>query len=1022
MKTVLSLISLLILALQPNGNASVPELTFASDGRPSTLLIRGEAGNLVFTDNPGRGFYLNVFDGVSVHQVPLKSVVARDGTLIVTAETGLPRFTFDLACKDGYLALKLKRAEGISNQETVTLHFEMVCQRSVRVLPLDYMIDAHMHGPVTVTAHWNYLAHRNPGDPLGGFALYYGGNEQAADDALCHIWSAEDLPKPRIADAWTPERVRKWVEDYRQRFSDLTTMVISAKTPAELHSLTDYAQQAGAKVIYLHTDTWRGEYWPVKRSHVDVNPEVFPNGRADLKRYADDLHKRGMLLLLHYVSGGIGNADPKHVVGHVDRNLASWGTGRLETAVDEKTRELRFVPGPGARLPVTTSVGPVLPYMKFNIFRVEDEIVEAGRMDDLDKPVWVLRDCRRGRYGASSSSHAAGAEAAGLFSAYGQNYIPDVDSPLLDEMAREYAAFANEIGLDHLEYDGAEIHCQYPWGFRKFSDRVSRNLDHAVTSNTSGGRPAPWNLEMLFSSIQKVKQFGYNSVNLSLLLEGHRPATSLLDANFEMQAGLAKGARRFVILKPEPMFGVSEETLRTHGLVGPMMAAFRNWKCASGRLTDAQCTALEKSVEPTRNHLGQAGNHVQGKDVYCVVERGGALELTPTRVMIRKQGDVPWLIGQEFGPTGPRQFCQPGDVLQLENPFKAQPAGFVIHVLADLDEGLAPTAPDGLGATGDSGKQTEAASGQKAIVDSYRTGAEAARQADVQITGTVAGIVSIQPRASEILNQQHAKFQQEGAALLVNTENPTGEARWVEEGLPSWRKTFSMKGARGIGMDVTGDGSGAVLLIQPRGRGVRDYVIKIDFTGRRSIVIPTGEVSWANGCWGWRFGAKHIDYGSMGGLDLGFGYIPARSHPKVKIENLRLLPERASRLVDPVVCTGAGQLRITGEIATGQYLQWEGGELATVYDANWNKLKTLKVTSSNYVMPPGFAPVSLQVPDGVPRPWLDVRYLVKGEPIVVPKGDGSASASVAADTPVEGLKEIQLKDKPAPTVLKVTAP
>jgi len=952
-----------------------PELNFAADGKPSLLTLLEDRANLVVAEQPGKGFYLTLFDGNSVREVPLDRVTMRDDALIASTEAGLPRFTFDLTRGNGYLALKLKRVEGVPNTGALSLHFEINCRLGIRVLPLDYMIDAHLHGPTTVTAHWRYLWHKNPDDPLGGFALYLGDTDEASDEALRQVWAAEDLPRPRIAEAWTPERIRKWVNDYRTRFSDLTTMIVSAKSPDELRRLTDYAQRAGAKVVYLHTDTWRGEYWPVKRSHVDVNPDVFPGGRSDLKRYADDLHQRGMLLLLHYVSAGIGNADPKRVVGHVDRNLASWGRGRLERAIDEKDREIRFVPDPGVRLPIATRepciMGAVGDFMKFNILRIDDEIVEAGRMEDLDKPVWVLRDCRRGRYGASISSHAAGADAAGLYSAYGQNYIPDVDSPLLDEMAREYATFANEIGLDHLEYDGYEINQQFPWGAAKFSDRVARLLDHGVTSNTSGGRPVASNLEMLFSSVRKLNQFGYHSANLSLLLEGHRPATSMLDANFELQAGVARGTRRFQIVKPEPMFGVSAETLRTHGLVEPMMAAFRNWKQAAQTMTDAQLAELAKTVEPIRNRLGQAGNHVQGKDVYCIGARNGVLEMTPTRVMVRSQGDVPWRIGQEFGPVGPRQYCQPGDVLQLENPFAAQQAGFIIHVLADL------------GSTASLSGSGVASHAADAVLESYRTGADAARQGNTVVTGTVASLASIQPAASEIQGQRHTSFKQEGAALVMSADNPTGEDRWVEEGLPGWRKPFSMEATRAIGMDLTGDGSGAVLVLQVKGRGVRDYVVKVDFVGKKSVVIPNGEVAWADGCWGWRFSAKYLSYGKMGGIDLGFGFVPARSHPRVKIENLRLLSERPSRLVNPMICTGGGRLRVAGEIETGQYLQYEGGDTATVYDGNWNKLKQLSVTLSDYTMPSGFAPVRVQVQDGSPRPWLDVRFIAKGSPILI---------------------------------------
>ena len=115
-----------------------------------------------------------------------------------------------------------------------------------------------------------------------------------------------------------------------------------------------------------------------------------------------------------------------------------------------------------------------------------------------------------------------------------------------------------------------------------------------------------------------------------------------------------------------------------------------------------------------------------------------------------------------------------------------------------------------------------------------------------------------------------------------------------------------MAKGRGISMDVTGDGSSAVLVLQAFSSGVRDYVVKINFTGKRTIVIPNGEVSWADGYWGWRFGAKSFDYkGNVGALALGFGYIPARTSPRVKVENLQLLGDRESKLVNPVITTGA---------------------------------------------------------------------------------------------------------------------
>ena len=680
-----------------------------------------------------------------------------------------------------------------------------------------------------------------------------------------------------------------------------------------------------------------------------------------------------MHLALHYVCGGIGPKDPRRIASHVDRNLAAWGRGELAGPIDPRATDIRFRPAAGCEYPLAAGVGNNSPGVYENIFepsfvRIGEEIVRAGRVEDLDKPVWTLRCCQRG-YGATTAiAHAAGTEAVGLLAAYGQNFVPDTDSPLLEEMAREYADFANEVHLDQLEYDGYEIHGQYPWGPRKFSDLVARHLNHAVVSNTSNGSPVASNLEMRFSKIRKINQFGYHTVNLSLQLDDHRPATSVLDAWFELSSLVAKGVRRFQVLKPEPMFGVSTEILATHGLSDELFSAFGLWREVLPRMSPEQLAAMRKAFTPF-------GNHMKGKDLFQVRRVAGHYEVVPTRVMVRSKGDVPWLVGQEFGPVGPRQVGRPGQRFELENPFHAQPATFVIRVLAEHGE-----------SRGGAGTTSTASAGET-IVDSYRSSADAAGQTkgDRIATAAVAHVPqSLQPKAAEIGNQRYAQFTQEGDAVWMHAENPRAEPQKFETDLPTWSRSFSMSAGRGLAMDVVGDGSGAILLVQLKGRGLRDYVVTIDFSGPRRITIPTGETSWANGDWGWRMGAKYFDYSHVDFVSMGFGSIPPRTNPKVRIANLRTLVDVPSKLIDPVIHIGEGRLAVHGEIATGCYLRYDGGGSAGVYDRNWKKLKELNVTLEDYRMPSGYAPVWVEVSAPAPRPWLELQAIVTGVPMIVP--------------------------------------
>jgi len=274
----------------------------------------------------------------------------------------------------------------------------------------------------------------------------------------------------------------------------------------------------------------------------------------------------------------------------------------------------------------------------------------------------------------------------------------------------------------------------------------------------------------------------------------------------------------------------------------------------------------------------------------------------------------------------------------------------------------------------------------EAIVDSYRTGADAAGKPvgnSIKAGQMVSAANSILPKAKDIQNQRFAQFLQDGDALVMTADNPSAEPVRIVEDLPFWRKDFSMVAGRGIGMEIDGDGSGAVVLLQLSGRGVRDYVVKIDFKGSRSVVIPSGEAAWADGNWGWRFGAKYFDYSRVHGVRLGYGVVQPRTNPRVRISNLKVLADVPSKLVNPVITTGTGKLTVNGGIETGCYLRYDGGDVATVHDRNWKKLKDLKVVRENYVMPAGYAPVRVDVAGGAPRPWLELQAIVTGKPMMV---------------------------------------
>lgn len=918
--------------------------------------------------DPACDFYLLKFNGRTIDRIRLSSVSVTGNLWRVASETpGLPSFVFQINEYPKHLSLILKKATGDFTDRSLGLQFTCRTQSKCEVVPIDYMGVNHSRGNELILS-WPYLWNNNADDPLGGFAIAWSGTPEENDQRLAEIWATEALPHPDIGRPWTEAEVWKWLGAYYQKFAGLSESTLSASTPEELYYLTDKMKAAGISRIYLHTDTWREEYWPRTRSFVDVNPKVFPGGRADLKKYSEYVHQNGMLLRLHNVSGGIGRNDPEFVnKGAVDPRLETWFRGRMEETADAKAQAFRVRPDPGVSIPCLR-----FPYHYWNLntFVVGREILRLADIVDSDGPVWTLRVQSRGLDGSSVAVHPAGEKVAGLYSAYGQNYVPDPKTDLVRIMARRYSDLINETQLDHQHYDGSEIHrSEQAWGFDKFTFHVAQGINRPTTSSTSGGVPSVWNLERRFSKIQGLKELGYWPIAFPLLLDGDRNASSWLDAHYEASSTILHEARRLGLQKPEPMFGVSRELLENHGLAPRLTGLVQSWKKVVFRLNDRDIAYIRQFLSPIKSPLGQGGQHHQSRDVLIMEERDGKHLFVPTRILCREALDAPWITGQEFGPVAPRQYVQPEETLQLANPYPSQMPGLIVRVLPAFAR------REGALEKGSGGDERDDA--KKAQLDDYRTGADLAKVRERDAGGDRQA-AELWPKTLGPAGLTQARL--ENGRIVLTASNPSSQPYCSVDELPSWSCNIPLRGRRALGLTVEGDGSGGVLLVQLHGRGIRDYVVKIDFIGTKQFVIPHGEASWNNAAWGWRMDAKHFDYSAtLNRVKIGFGYLPPNSQAKVAVERLELLENVPSMLRDPVFKLGQGTLAVKGEISSGEYMTYEKDAGVNVYDCNWNFLKKLPSEATSFE---AASHVSFRVsnPASLPQPWLEVQVLTRGEP------------------------------------------
>lgn len=942
--------------------------SFGKDGRPLSF-THGDDRNLIRQYDPGPGFHLTYGKGTEEKIVPLDELSYQDGKLIVTA-AGQPKFTFAVKAGETHVGFRIERVENMPGDDKPVLGFQANFDHKVmpEVVPFDYMtVSPGLWASVRciIKVSWPYFWRRGESDPMGGFAFFVPQDDEDHNETLLRIWAQEGLPHPKVTGEWTVERARQWVAEWQKTFARCDQLTITAKRPEDLDVMVAYAEKLKVNRLYLHTDTWRGAYWVYDRDPLSINTAVFPRGEADLKAFNDRLKERGMDAMLHTICYGFGLSGSKYIGKTVDRRLANWGKGKLEKSISATDKTILFRPAPGLAFPSPDSFGS---WWKFNDVLIGNEIIR-GRFTNTDQPVWTFTDCQRV---FQAANHEAGEEIIGLLKAYDQNYYPDSMTTLSEETAREYAAFFNRLGIRHHEYDGGECHADVPWGFSKWTMFVYQNTDHPITSNSSGGQPNPWDLVYRFkvngSTLLSQRGGGHAAL---FTHESRRPATSPIENHFTLARGAAANGVSFNFGKPEPMFGITPEAIQGHGMASLLADQFSIWREVAGKLSPEQRKLIAGAYYPDPRPLPLDAGHAVGRTVFEARRTESGFEVQPFQIMTRGEEDVEWKTVQEFGAVMPRQYVLPGTRLRLENPYQRQAPQFIIRVMHGLVEGVAKQ----------EGGQTVISKDLAGYLQA--SGATQTSLPDAAIPSAPANWDStlnlLQPKAGQIQDPGRHQFADNGAALEIAFDNSQDEEYFQLNGLPSYKVRSNSKNARGLALTVTGDGSGAFLVVQT----TKDYVIPIDFTGRKDMVIPCGEAAWATGRWGLRFSSKGAGYGPFGRVAIGFGRVPANTSAKVMVENLRVLGEQPSTLKAPVIHAGPGTLAITGEVRSDQYLWYQGGNTVGVYDLNWHLVATLPAVRKDYEVDQGFSEFRIEGKCATPLPWFDVQFITKGEVIPV---------------------------------------
>lgn len=912
-------------------------------------------------------------------RINLKCLQLNGDKLVVSADRDqLPRFTFSIAGKDDYETFRLIKVEDVVGKErVVNLSFGLPFK--VEVFPLDYVTKKRGN-----SISWPGIWCRNSHNPLGGFALWAPENDIDDDNTFLRIWSHEGLPHPKVDGEWTVERAKEWVKQWQDKYSYYRMVYILPEKPEDLRPLADEAKRWGMTHVYLHKNVWFEEvYWPDYADNSSVNLKIFPKGQRDMLDFSKYLKSKGMGLTVRTTSWGIGKNNKNYVGKKASHDFAGWVSGKLGKSIDSKSSEIFFRPDAGMVYPPSHTPG----HIKINQLLIDNEIISFSSVVDTDKPVWKFLKCKRASFGTKAVSHNAGTKLSGLKMCHGQVFCPDPDKELFEERVHRYADFINSMLIDNCNFDALEVHNVTPYGPHKFLDAVYRQIDHPTWSFTSGGFPRWGWFEFQLESTKKL--LGWDRPRTipgrqDLMVGLHQefwPASGPYDYCYAIVPNAVAGWRYLRIQANKGFHDVSLDEIKELGLRDHYIKNLNLWKEIGPLLSQSQRRRIYSAYYNRESLFGIERGYPSADELFRIEESGGSKAVVPFRMMKRKEGDRPWTYGQEHGLIKPAQYIRPGaSPIEVENPYSPQGPEFIIRVMTDFARNVYER-------ENIASKETEEQKEFNDMLDRFlgASGVTIEKKQNIKDLDKVK--FRILPKAESIKDAGRTKFANEGKGLRISCENggskPFTSITFHGDTLPWYKINTDITGARGLGMIVTGDGSGAVLTVRISGNGTRDYAVAINFTGRRYIEIPTAEACWANGSLMWVPAYKRYRNNHITKISIGFAAVPAKTNTSVLVEDLRFLPEAETELRNPVIHVGNGTLKIDGVIATGHYLWYKGGQVVGVYDLNWNLKKELAVKLENYQAASGFNPVWISHDKGGLNPWLEVQFITEGEPIAV---------------------------------------
>jgi hypothetical protein len=427
-----------------------------------------------------------------------------------------------------------------------------------------------------------------PGATVVGSAIaLFSCADSATRDVLERIEIEEHLPHPTIAGVWFP-RSALFERSY----------LIASFGESDVDEMIAYTRRAGLMSLY-HEGPFTS--W----GHFVLDSAQFPHGRAGMKTAVDKARAAGLHLGVHTLTNFINTNDP-YVTPVPDDRLSVTGSSVLAQAVDA-TKSRIEVQSPEYFAEQKNNV--------LHTVKIGRELIQY-RAVSATAP-FVLLECQRGAFGTTASAHQAGEVVGKLLDHSYKVFFPNF--AMQREVAGNLAAFLNETGVDHLDFDGHEgalASGQGDYALGVFADDVMRQTTHDLIMGTSISKTFYWHIgsyynwgEPWYGGFKESMQ-QYRIDNQGLFDRNFMPHmlgwylltehTTL--AEMEWMLARAAGYRAGFAMVARP------KALRTNPLTPVLLDAIREWERA--RTSHAFDSAQQARLKDPRNefHLTALGD------------------------------------------------------------------------------------------------------------------------------------------------------------------------------------------------------------------------------------------------------------------------------------------------------------------------------------------------------------------------------------------------------------------------------